>query len=307
MSLLPDKNYQHILDSLKEKIRLSRFTAAIAVNYELLKMYWEIGNTILEQQKEEGWGAKIIDRLAADLKTEFPDFKGLSVRNLKYMRAFAEAYPDFLIVQTPSAQLTSSQITTPAIVQHPAAQITWSHNQLILDKAKAKDERIFYAVRTFKNGWSRDVLALQIESKLWTREGKAITNFQQTLPAPDSDLAMQTFKSPYILDFLTLGEAAKEREVERGLIEHLKKFMLELGRGFAYVGNQYNLNVKGDDYFLDLLFYNYHLHCFVVFELKIGEFKPEFAGKLNFYINTINQQIKGKEDKPTIGILLCKT
>ena len=320
MSLLPDKNYQHILESLKEKIRLSRFKAAIAVNYELLKMYWEIGSTILEQQKKEGWGAKIIDRLAADLKTEFPDFKGLSVRNLKYMRAFAEAYPDFIIVQTPVAQLykneilqeklakfLSAEMKQSVFVQHPAAQITWSHNQILLDKVKDPSTRFFYIQQTIANGWSRDVLVLQIESKLFERQGKAITNFPQTLPATDSDLAIQTFKSPYVLDFLTLSEAVKERDVERGLIEHLKKFMLELGRGFAYVGNQYNLNVKGDDYFLDLLFYNYHLHCFVVFELKIGEFKPEFTGKLNFYINTINEQIKGADDKPTIGILLCKT
>ncbi len=330
MSPLQNKDYQNLLNSLKEKIRHSRLKAAMAVNFELLKIYWDIGNAIITQQKKEGWGAKIIDRLAADLKAEFPDFKGLSIRNLKYMRAFAEAYPDFLIVQTPAAQLdrtnfdgeivqvlpaqiertnnpSGTKINENEFVQHPAAQITWSHNQVLLDKIKDPSVRLFYMQQTITNGWSRDVLVLQIENNLFSRQGKAVNNFPHTLPAPDSDLAIQTFKSPYVFDFLTLSEAVRERDIERGLTEHLKKFMLELGRGFAYVGNQYNLNVEDDDYFLDLLFYNYHLHCFVVFELKIGEFKPEFAGKLNFYINTINGQIKGAEDKPTIGILLCKT
>lgn len=338
MSLLPDKNYQTLLNSLKEKIRQARVKAVVSVNYYLIQVYWEIGNTIAQQQHAEGWGAKTVDNLSRDLKAEFTDMKGLSPRNLRYMRDFATAYPHFPFLQAPLAKLKDESILQPSaakleaagslknkskILQPPAAksnntfdheflqpllaQIPWTHHTIILDKIKPAEERLFYIQKTIENGWSKNVLSLQIESGLYKRQGKAITNFTATLPAPDSDLAMQTFKSPYILDFLTLGEAAKERDVERGLIEHLKKFMLELGRGFAYVGNQYNLNVKGDDYFLDLLFYNYHLHCFVVFELKIGEFKPEFAGKLNFYINTINQQMKGREDKPTIGILLCKT
>ncbi len=271
----------------------------------------------MNQQKKEGWSAKIIDRLAADLKSEFPDFKGLSVRNLKYMRAFAEAFPDFLdvsssakeksIVQAVPAQIQKAGNQQGTIVQAALAQIPWYHHITLLEKVKDTVARNFYIRQTIAHGWSRNVLVLQIENKLYQRQGKAITNFPQTLPEEESDLANQTFKSPYVLDFLTFGETVKERDIEKALIEHLKKFMLELGRGFAYVGNQYNLNVEGDDYFLDLLFYSYHLHCFVVFELKLGGFKPEYAGKLNFYINTINAQVRGTEDKPTIGILLCKT
>lgn len=301
-------NYIHILDDLKTKIRESRVKAAVSVNVVLLKLYWEIGDIILEQQKIEGWGAKIIDTLAIDLKTEFPDFKGLSVRNLKYMRAFAEAYPSFnSIVQPLVAQLQSTDNQNITFVQPPLAQIPWTHHILILDKLKDEKERLFYIEKAIQNGWSKSVLALQIDSNLHQRQGNAINNFSTTLPAPQSDLAIETLKSPYIFDFLTLSEELKERELEKALIQHLKKFMLELGRGFAYVGNQKNLNVQGDDFFLDLLFYNFHLHCFVVFELKIGDFKPEFAGKLNFYVNTVNEQVKGITDKPTIGVLLCKT
>ncbi len=342
MSLQQNK-YQQILNGLKDKIRQARFKAALTANAQLLAIYWEVGQTILDQQKEEGWGAKVIDNLAFDLKLEFPDMKGLSVRNLKYMRAFAEAYPNFLIVQQPAAQLgknaepefvqplvaqiKSRKKSTPAIVQPAVAQlpktkkakaeveflqplvakIPWTHHTIILDRIKDKEERFFYLQKTVENGWSKSVLSLQIGNKLFERQGKAINNFENTLPAIDSDLVKETFKSPYVFDFLTLGEEAKEKDVERALTQHLKKFMLELGRGFAYVGNQFNLVVEDDDYFLDLLFYNIHLKCYVVFELKIGNFKPEFTGKLNFYTNTVNEEIKSKDDKPTIGILLCKT
>lgn len=324
---LPQNNYINILNSLKEKIRQRRYKAASVVNAELLKLYWEIGKTIIEQQKEEGWGAKIIDKLAFDLKKEFPDFKGLSVRNLKYMRAFAEAYPAFLtIVQPEAAQIKSNKKDTNnnseivqgelalisvnshnEFVQPVVAQIPWTHHTIILDKVKTVEERAFYIEKTFENGWSKSILSIQIESKLYQRTGSAITNFKQTLPDVQSDLAQQTLKNPYVFDFLSFGEEIKEREFEKALIQHLKKFMLELGKGFAYVGNQKNIVVEGDDFFLDLLFYNYHLHCFVVIELKVGDFKPEFAGKLNFYVNTVNEQLKGVEDKPSIGILLCKT
>lgn len=335
---LPNKDYQTLLNGLKEKIRQARVKAILSVNYYLIQVYWEIGNTIAQQQQAEGWGAKTVDNLSRDLKAEFTDLKGLSPRNLRYMRDFATAWPHFPFLQEPLAKLTDDPILQPPaaklgatrslkvknqILQPPAAkpdstfdnqtiqpllaQIPWTHHTIILDKVKTTEERLFYIRKTIDNGWSKNVLGLQMESGLYKREGKAINNFSQTLPPYASDLAAQTFKSPYILDFLSLSESAKEKDIEKGLIEHLKRFMLELGRGFAYVGNQYNLVVKDDDYFLDLLFYNYHLHCFVVFELKIGEFKPEFTGKLNFYINTVNAQIKGAADKPTIGILLCKT
>lgn len=297
--------YYNILNGLKEKIRLARQKAAVAVNNEMLSVYWEIGYTILQQQKEEGWGTKVIDRLAVDLKNEFPDMKGLSVRNFKYMRTFAEAYPQF--VQQAAAQIQTTDNQPVIIVQQLAAQLPWGHHQVLLDKVKAQQERAFYIKKSIENGWSRSVLLHQIESQLHLRQGNAITNFEQTLPKVQSDLARETLKNPYLFDFLGIGEEIQERELEKALIQHIKKFMLELGRGFAYVGNQYNLVVENDDYFLDLLFYNYHLHRFVIFELKVGDFKPEFTGKLNFYINTVDEQIKGKSDSPTIGVLLCKT
>jgi len=305
MTKLPEKKYLDILSNLKDRIRQARLKAALTVNAQLLSIYWEIGKTILEQQNTEGWGAKIIDRLSIDLKTEFTDMKGFSVRNLKYMRAFAEAYPDFTIVQGQLAQIRTS-VKNP-IVQVPLAQLTWYHHITLLDKVKDVKERMFYIQKTIENGWSRDIMVLQIESSLYTRQGKAISNFKETLPSLESDLARETFKNPYVFDFLMIGEEAKEREVERALVHHLKKFMLELGKGFAYVGNQFNIVVKDDDYFLDLLFYNYILHRFVIFELKVGDFKPEFAGKLNFYINIVDDKIRGNKDGDTIGILLCKT
>jgi predicted nuclease of restriction endonuclease-like (RecB) superfamily len=306
MNLLPD-NYQQIISGLKEKIRQARMKAAFVVNKELLQVYWEIGYTILQQQKQAGWGARVIDRLSADLKLEFEDFKGLSVRNLKYMRAFAEAWPELGFVQQPAAQIQAPVQEQIIIVQQLAAQLPWGHHQVLLDKLKSREHRLLYIQKSVENGWSRDVLTKQIETNLHERIGGAITNFKQTLPSTTSDLVQQTLKNPYVFDFLSFEEAIQERELEKALIQHLKKFMLELGSGFAYVGNQKNLVVDGDDFFLDLLFYNYRLHCFVVFELKVGDFKPEFAGKLNFYVNTINQQLKGESDNPTIGVLLCKT
>ena len=223
------------------------------------------------------------------------------------MRAFAEAFPSFTIVQQPAAQLQTADPLQIAIMQQPAAQLPWGHLQVLLDKVKKPEQMAFYIQYCIDNGWSRNVLIEQINSRLFERKGNAITNFKETLPSIQSDLAQQTFKNPYVFDFLSLGEEIKERELENALTKHLKNFMLELGKGFAYVGRQKNLVVNGDDFFLDLLFYNYHLRCFVVFELKVGEFKPEFAGKLNFYVNTINGPLKGVDDKPTIGVLLCKT
>ncbi len=307
MSELTPNNYLNIVASLKEKIRQAKTKASLAVNKELLNVYWEIGNTILEQQKTEGWGTKIIDRLSQDLKNEFPDMQGLSIRNIKYMRAFAEAYPEFSIVQPALAQLQSADNQKNSFVQPLVAQLPWSHNIVLLDKVKNVEERAFYAQKTIENNWSKNVLILQIDNKLIERQGKAITNFPQTLPLPQADLAKEMLKNPYMLDFFGVTEEMKERDIENALIAHLKKFILELGRGFAYVGNQFNLNVAGDDFYLDLLFYNTRLHCYVVFELKVGEFKPEFAGKLNFYLNAIDEQIKTEPDKPTIGVLLCKT
>jgi predicted nuclease of restriction endonuclease-like (RecB) superfamily len=302
-----DKGYFSVLESLKKKIRYARQSVAVTVNTELLELYWEIGNTISQQQKREKWGANVVEKLANDLKMEFPDFKGLSARNLWYMKSFAEAWPRIPILQPLVAELQSNDNHGFKFLQPLVAEIPWAHHIVLLNKTNAGKERLFYLKKTIENGWSKSVLTMQIESQLHLRQGKAINNFELTFPKPHSDHARETLKNPYVFDFLGIEEAIQERDLEKALIQQIKKFTLELGRGFAYVGNQYNLTVEDDEYFLDLLFYNYHLHCFVVFELKASAFKPEYAGKLNFYMTVINEKIKGKKDLPTIGVLLCKT
>ncbi len=302
-----DTGYQTILNSLKQKIILSRQNAVIAVNTQLLQVYREIGFIILQQQQQEGWGKKVIARLAKDLKAAFPDMKGFSERNLVYMQTFAAAWPHFPFTQAPPAQLQLAAGEPAAITQAPLAQLSWYHHVTLLDKVKDKKQRLFYLEKAIENGWSRNVMLHQIESQLHLRQANAITNFDHTLPKPQSNLARETFKNPYLFEFLNLTEAAKERELEKALIQNLKQFMLELGKGFAYRGNQKNIVVNGNDFFLDLLFYNTNLHCYVIFELKVGDFEQEFAGKLNFYVNTINGQLKTDKDGHTIGVLLCKT
>ena len=267
-ALIPE-GYDEFLRGLKERIRTAQVRAALAVNRELVLLYWRIGQDILERQRQSGWGSKVIDRLAADLRSAFPEMSGFSPRNLKYMRAFAEAWPD------------------EDFVQQVAAQLPWFHNCTILDKLKNLAERIWYAQQTIENGWSRNILIHQIESNLFHRKGKAITNFDRTLPAPQSELAQQIIKDPYNFDFLSLGSEAKERDLERGLIAQLQKFLLELGVGFAFVGSQYPLEVDGEDFFIDLLFYHLKLRCFVVIDLKMDQFRPEYAGKMNFYLSAL--------------------
>lgn len=281
--------------------------AALSVNTYQLALYWEVGFTILQQREEEGWGTKVIDRLSRDLKMEFPGMKGISTRNITYMRDFAEAYPEYPFLQQSVAELQSSDNQNDTILQQLVAKLPWGHHIAIFTKLKTREERLFYMRKCAENNWGRDFLKIQIDNELHRRKGAAITNFENTLPDATSDLARDILKSPYMFDFIAMSEKMQEREIEKGLITHLKSFMMELGKGFAYFGNQYNLKVNGDDYFLDLLFYNTHLHCYVVFELKVGEFKPEYAGKLNFYINTVDAQIKGPGDAPTFGVLLCKT
>ncbi len=243
--LLPD-NYQALLRELKQRIRESQLRASVAVNRELVLLYWRIGRDILVRQEREHWGAKVIDRLAADLKKAFPAMKGFSPRNLKYMRAFAEAWPD------------------EQFVQQVAAQIPWFHNCVLLDKLQPQEDRIWYAKASIQHGWSRNVLVQQIETQLHKRSGAAVTNFERTLPRPQSDLAQQITKDPYTFDFLMLGEDAHERELEQGLLAHLRSFLLELGIGFAFVASQYRLEVGGSDFFIDLLFYHLKLRCFVI-------------------------------------------
>lgn len=285
-SLAPE--YGPLLDDLKARIRTAQIRAALSVNRELVLLYWGIGRRILDAQRTEGWGAQVIDRLAVDLRSAFPDMKGFSPRNVKYMRAFAEAWPE------------------EPIVQQVVAQIPWGHNVRLLDKLTNPDERLWYARATVEHGWSRNHLVIQIESRLYERQGKALTNFERAFPATQSDLARQILKDPYNFEFLTLDGDAAERELEKGLVDHIRKFLLELGAGFAFVGSQYPLEVGGDDYFIDLLFYHLKLRCYVVIELKTGKFKPEYAGKLNFYLAVVDDLLRHSDDKPTIGLILCK-
>lgn len=280
--------YPELLEDIKSRVRASRIRASLSVNNELITLYWEIGRLILKRQEAEGWGARVIDRLSADLRREFPDMKGFSSRNLKYMRAFAESY------------------TQKEIVQQAAAQIPWFHNCVILDKVQDAEQRQWYIRATVMHGWSRAVLVHQIESDLYRRQGKALTNFRVTLPAPQSDLAQELIKDPYNFEFLGLGPDISERQLEKALVNRLKDFLLELGKGFAFVGEQYHLDVGEEDYYIDLLFYHLHLRCYVIIDLKVVPFKPEFAGKMNFYLSAVDDQVRHPDDQPSIGLILCK-
>lgn len=261
----------------------------MAVNAELVSLYWHIGRDILQRQAAQGWGSKVIDRLGRDLREAFPEMKGFSRANLLYMRAFAEAWTDF------------------EIVQQAVRQLPWGHNVLLLNRIKEQEARLFYVQKAIAENWSRATLEVHIKNRLHERQGKAVTNFAARLPAPTSALAQETLKDPYLFDFLSLGEDAQEREIENALMQHITRFLLELGNGFAFVGRQYRLEVNGDEFFIDLLFYHTRLKCYVVVELKATAFKPEHAGQLNFYLAAVDAQIKAPDDHPTIGLLLCKT
>jgi predicted nuclease of restriction endonuclease-like (RecB) superfamily len=286
-NLLP-KGYDELLGEIKERIRSAQLRAALAVTRELVLLYWHIGRDILTRQEQEGWGTKVIDRLAGDLRRAYPDMTGLSPRNLKYMRAFAEAWPEL------------------SIVQQLVAQVPWGHCVRLLDYVKNRNEREWYIRKTIENGWSRNVLVHWIESDLYERQGKAPTNFEKTLPPPQSDLARETLKDPYNFEFLALAGDAEERALQKGLLEHIQHFLIELGAGFAFVGQQYPLEVGGEDFFIDLLFYHLKLRCYVVIELKTTAFKPEYAGKMNFYLSAVDDLLRHPDDKPSIGIILCK-
>lgn len=281
--------YDVFLRELKEHIRTAQIRAALAINRELVLLYWQIGQEILTRQQQQGWGAKVIDKLAKDLQQEFPEMKGFSPRNLKYMRSFAGAYPD------------------RAIVQEVLAQITWYHNIALLEKLKSPEERVWYVQKTVEHGWSRNVLVYQIESQLYQRQGGAITNFDRALPKPQSDLAHDLLKDPYHFNFLSLGAEAQERDLENALVNHIREFLLELGVGFAFVGSQYHLVVGGEDFYIDLLFYHLRLRCYVVIDLKMAEFKPEYSGKMNFYVSAVDDLLRHPDDQPTIGMILCKS
>lgn len=289
MSDLLPSGYADFLTTLKAEIHAAQTHAAVAVNQELVHLYWRIGREIEARQQSEGWGANVINRLARDLKAAFPKMAGFSQRNLYYMRDFARAWPD------------------EAILQQPVAKLPWGHNLRLLDKLTDPEARLWYARQAVVHGWSRAVLEMQIETRLIERQGQAVTNFARTLPAPQSDLAVQTLKDPYTFDFLTLGEDAHERHLEQGLVTHIREFLLELGAGFSFVGSQYPLTVGDQEFYLDLLFYHIKLRCFVVIDLKMRAFEPEFAGKMNFYLSAVDDLLRHETDAPTLGIILCKT
>ena len=285
--LMNSGEYLAIVEQLKREIKKTQYQASVHVNTEMILLYHSIGTVINEHKT---WGNKFIENLATDIRREFPGSKGYSVRNLKYMAKFAQTYPDREFVQTVSAQ------------------IPWSHNIAILDKVKDPEERIWYIQKTRENGWSHNVLIHQIESGLYQRQVLAdkVSNFENRLPSPQSELAVQTMKDPYIFDFIPFKEDMVERDIEQALVRDVTKLLLELGTGFAFLGNQYHLNVGGDDFYIDLLFYNLNLRCYVVIELKSGEFKPEYAGQLNFYLSAVDGILKKEQDNPSIG-LLCKS
>ena len=286
--LMNSNEYLETIETIKQEIRLAQYRATVSVNRELLLLYHSIGEVI---NAHKTWGSKFIENLSADIKLSFPDAKGYSVRNLKYMAKFALLYPDKQFVQTVSAQ------------------IPWSHNVAIMDKVSDPEQRLWYITKTAENGWSHSVLVHQIESGLYQRQviAEKISNFERRLPAPQSELAVQTMKDPYIFDFIPFKEDMVERDIEKALVQDVTKLLLELGTGFAFLGNQYHLNVGGDDFYIDLLFYNLNLRCYVVIELKTGEFKPEYAGQLNFYLSAVDGLMKQEQDNPTIGLLLCKS
>jgi predicted nuclease of restriction endonuclease-like (RecB) superfamily len=330
-SALTPRGYAPLLSDLKARVRTAQVKASLSVNRELIQLYWHIGREILQAQKVEGWGTKVVARLAKDLAAEFPEMGGFSVRNLDYMLSFVEAWAPVEILQQPVAKLNAATVaplkkpTKELILQQPVAKLVsrpvtplddtppaplsllpWSTNLILLHKLKDPATRLWYARKTVEHGWSRTVLTVQIESHLHQRSGKAITNFARTLPPAQSDLARELLKDPYTFGFLTLGEAAQERDLERGLVEHVQQLLLELGAGFAFVGRQVHLEVGDEDFYLDLLFYHLRLRCFVLVDLKMKSFEPEFAGKMNFYLSAIDAQLRHRHDAPTIGLLLCK-
>ena len=329
VSKLP-QNYTSLLTTIKQRIQNAQVRTALAGNVSMLMLYWDVGNLLVVRQTKEGWGASVLPRLAIDLRDELPEVKGFSVRNLMLMTQFAREYPEFHAIAQPSVALLEDHAsddsnkpsrsanrplpvaqlpaegTDAAIWQRAVAQLPWAHNIILIQKVKDLPTRLWYARAAFEHGWSRDVLSLQIDSQAHKRQGKAVTNFERTLPSPQSDLAAQLLKDPYIFDFLTLERPFHERELETGLLRHLQDFLVELGTGFAFVGRQVHMDVGDDDFYIDLLFYHLHLRCFIVIDLKVGKFKAEYAGKMNFYLNAVDDRMKHESDQPSIGLILCE-
>jgi predicted nuclease of restriction endonuclease-like (RecB) superfamily len=318
--------YRDLLTEIKSRIRAAQNRAALSANAEMILLYWDIGRMIAARQEREGWGAGVIPKLAVDLKNELPEEKGFSERNLKRMLRFFREYPAMAEkVPQPASLLQGDQNQSDGIVPQPAAQliqapttastlppnllfgIPWFHHVILIEKIKDLPTRFWYARQTLEQGWSRDTLTLQIKNRAHERQGAAITNFTTTLPSIHASIAQGLLKDPYLFDFLTLTETFLERELETGLVAHIQKFLIELGRGFAFVGRQYPLTVSDREFYLDLLFYHLHLRCFVVVDLKKGDFKPEYAGKMNFYCSAVDAQLRHAGDASTIGLILCQT
>ncbi len=283
------KEYLDLVEELKNRVTASRYRAARSINRELLLLYHYIGGEIFKRQNANGWGSKVIEQLSRDLTSNLAGLKGFSPQNLKYMKRFYQEY------------------SADEIGQQPVDQLPWGHHVALIYSVKEKEERLWYVKKAAEHGWSRNVLSMQVETKLFHREGKAVSNFKASLPDPQSDLVKQTIRNPYIFNFLDLGNDAHEREVERGLVNHIERFLLELGEGFAFLGRQYHIQVEDEDFYLDLLFYHIKLRCFVVIDLKANKFKPEYAGKMNFYLSAVDDLIKHPSDNPSIGLILCRS
>lgn len=293
-------DYKSFLCLIKSQIKTSQTKAILKVNQEMIILYFNIGKIISEKQQLLGWGAKVIDNLSADIKSEFPNLGGFSSRNIKLMVQFYKEYCDTQIVQPAVAQNKLENM--PSLV----AQTPWTHNIILMQKIKDIDLRYWYMNKILENGWSKNILSLMIDSEIHKREGKLTSNFKELLPSNDSDLVQQSFKDPYLFDFLTISEPFREKELESNLIDHMEKFLLELGNGFAFVGRQYKMEVGDSDFYIDLLFYHLKLRCYIVIELKTGKFKPEYSGQINFYCSVVDDKLGHKDDKPTIGLILCQ-
>ncbi len=285
---IDSQSYAKLFEQLKIDIRQTQLRAALSVTKELILLYWRIGRMLSEKISNEGWGSKTMERLARDLKENFPDVTGFSLRNLKYMRQFAESFPD------------SNWAAA-------AARLPWGHNMLLLDRVDDSAKRLWYVQQSINGGWSRSELETWIESNLYGRKGRALTNFKVTLPAPQSDMAEQILKDPYNFDFLSLSIPHKEKELEQGLMDHLQQFLIELGEGFAFMGRQFPIEVEGENQFIDLLFYHVKLRRYFVVELKATAFDPRDAGQMNFYLSAVDDLLRHPDDQPSIGILICRT
>jgi predicted nuclease of restriction endonuclease-like (RecB) superfamily len=324
-SLLP-AGYGAFLADLKTRIRRAQVKASLAANRGMIELYWDIGKSIVERQRREGWGKSVVERLAADLQKAFPGVRGFSRQNIWKMRMFHLAYAEeSSILSQPVRELDGTKLARPVreleteILTQAASELgkpnllqlvrelPWGHNILLLFQVKTPKERLWYAQKALEHGWSRSILRHHIDTRLYESQGQAVTNFKATLPPLQSDLAQQAIKDPYTFDFMTLADDAKERELEQGLVDHIQKFLIELGIGFAFVGRQVHLEVEGEDSYIDLLFYHLRLRCYVVIELKTGQFKPEYAGKMNFYLSAVDERLRHPDDKPTIGLILCRS